>query len=87
MSKLVNEEKEEKKVTRREKEEDLRDEPYYDEIESVYTYLVEEREVPPERIMLFGRSVGSGPTCYLAQKYNNFMGVILESAFMSILNI
>lgn len=38
--------------------------------------------VPPSRILLHGRSLGSGPTCWLAAREKPG-GVILESAFTS----
>ena len=28
-------------------------------------------EIPTENILLYGRSLGSGPSCYLAQKLKN----------------
>ena len=55
----------------------------YDDIEAVYKYLTENLKVLPERIIAFGRSVGSGPSCYLAEKYKNIGGLILNCGFMS----
>ena len=43
-------------------------------------------EIPPERIILYGRSIGSGPACWLAENYP-VAGVILQSAFMSICRV
>ena len=39
-----------------------------------------------ENIILFGRSIGSGPSCFLAEKYN-VAGLILHAAFMSIFRV
>lgn len=54
----------------------------YNDIEAVYTYLINEEKVPPNRIIAFGRSVGSGPSCYLAEKFP-IGGLILNCGFMS----
>jgi len=40
----------------------------YVDIEAAYAYLTEIEKVHPKDILLYGKSVGSGPTCYLAQK-------------------
>ena len=45
------------------------DEGLYDDIETVYLYLTETLSIDPSTIVLFGRSIGSGPSCYLAEKY------------------
>ena len=42
----------------------------YNDIETVYNYLVNQLGVKPETIILYGRSLGSGPSCYLAEKRN-----------------
>ena len=62
------------------------DKSLYDDIETVYLYLTEIINVPPENIILFGRSIGSGPTCYLAEKYN-VAGVILHAGLMSAVRV
>ena len=58
----------------------------YDDIETVYLYITENLSIDPESIILFGRSIGSGPTCYLAEKYP-VAGVILHSPLASILRV
>ena len=58
----------------------------YDDIETVYQYLTENLSIEPERIILFGRSIGSGPTCYLAEKYP-VAGVIINCGLMSALRV
>jgi len=35
------------------------------DIEAVYGFLTTEEKIPPNKILLLGRSIGSGPTCYL----------------------
>ncbi|MDA7917544.1 alpha/beta hydrolase [bacterium] len=54
----------------------------YRAIEKTYRYLVDEEGVAPEDIILLGQSVGSGPTCWLAdrEKHNS---VVLISPFLS----
>ena len=39
--------------------------------------------VPPERVVLHGRSVGGGPTCHLLTRGHKVAGVVLESTFTS----
>ncbi|KAL3778450.1 hypothetical protein ACHAW5_001769 [Stephanodiscus triporus] len=40
----------------------------YANIHSAHSYLTCVANVPPERVILYGKSVGSGPTCWLAQR-------------------
>ncbi len=54
----------------------------YDDIDAVYRYLTEEIKVSPDRILLYGRSVGGGPSTYLAAR-KPVAGMILESTFIS----
>jgi pimeloyl-ACP methyl ester carboxylesterase len=58
----------------------------YDDIETVYFYLTETLKIPSKKIILFGRSVGSGPSCYLAEKYD-VGGLILNSGFLSVFRV
>ena len=59
----------------------------YADIEAAYRYLLEVRRIPPEQIVLYGRSLGSGPSCYLAAKTaregRSVGGVILQSPLLS----
>ncbi|MGB0561435.1 MAG: alpha/beta hydrolase [Spirulinaceae cyanobacterium] len=52
----------------------------YADIAAAYQYLTENQNIPPEKIILFGRSVGGGPTIDLATQ-EPVAGVILESTF------
>ena len=38
------------------------------DIEAAWKHLIETRKMRPNEVVLYGRSVGSGATCYLAQK-------------------
>ena len=59
----------------------------YGDIEAAFSYLTQVRHVPPEQIVLYGRSLGSGPSCYLASKTakegRSVAGVILQSPLLS----
>uniref|UniRef100_A0A7S3PW20 AB hydrolase-1 domain-containing protein n=1 Tax=Chaetoceros debilis TaxID=122233 RepID=A0A7S3PW20_9STRA len=59
----------------------------YADIEAAYAYLLKERKLQPEEIVLYGRSLGSGPSCYLASKTakegRSVAGVILQSPLLS----
>lgn len=58
----------------------------YQDIEAVYRYLVDERQIPPDKIVLYGRSVGGGPSLYLASR-EPVGGLIVESSFVSIFRV
>jgi hypothetical protein len=55
----------------------------YADIRAMWGHLVEERGISPEEIILFGRSLGAGPTAQLATEVSP-AGVILESTFTSV---
>ena len=59
----------------------------YADIEAAYRYLLTVRNTQPEQIVLYGRSLGSGPSCYLAAKTaregRSVAGVILQSPLLS----
>jgi fermentation-respiration switch protein FrsA (DUF1100 family) len=54
----------------------------YRDIDAAYNYLTEVLKLPPQRIIVHGRSVGSGPSVYLASR-QPVAGLVLESAFVS----
>ncbi|XP_050215095.1 uncharacterized protein LOC126666147 [Mercurialis annua] len=55
---------------------------YYD-IEAVYNCLKKDYEVKQEDLILYGQSVGSGPTLHLASRLKKLRGVVLHSAILS----
>lgn len=55
---------------------------YYD-IEAVYNCLKREYEIKQEDIILYGQSVGSGPTLHLASRLQRLRAVVLHSAILS----
>ena len=54
----------------------------YADITAVYKYLTETLKIPPEKIIAYGRSVGSGPSCYLAE-HQKVAGLVIQSGFVS----
>lgn len=54
----------------------------YEDIGAAYDYLRQELNVPPERIIVYGRSVGSGPSVDLASRVP-VAGLAVESGFIS----
>lgn len=55
----------------------------YRDAQAAWRYLTEERAIPGDRIILFGRSLGGAIAAYLAARYAA-MGVVLESTFTSV---
>ncbi|MEN8128566.1 MAG: alpha/beta hydrolase, partial [Planctomycetota bacterium] len=55
----------------------------YKDILATYRYLVNNLQTDPNSIIVHGRSLGSGPSCYLASQ-KSVGGLILESAFLSV---
>lgn len=62
------------------------DQSLYDDIETVYLYLTENLNISSDNIILYGRSIGSGPSSFLAEKHP-VAGVILHSGLMSALRV
>lgn len=54
----------------------------YETAESAYSFLTIQKKFKPENIIVLGRSLGTGPACYLAEKYP-VKGLIFESGFLS----
>ena len=52
----------------------------------MYLYLTENLNIDANKVILYGRSIGSGPSTYLAEKYP-CAGVILHSPIMSALRV
>jgi hypothetical protein len=63
----------------------------YWNIEAAYEFLVKVRQIAPEQIILYGRSLGSGPSSYLAAKTAEdgrpVGGLILHSPFLSVYRV
>uniref|UniRef100_A0A0G4F166 AB hydrolase-1 domain-containing protein n=1 Tax=Chromera velia CCMP2878 TaxID=1169474 RepID=A0A0G4F166_9ALVE len=54
----------------------------YADVEAAFAYLTEVIGIPWHQIVLYGRSLGSGPSIYLASK-KAVRGVVLQSPLMS----
>ncbi len=52
----------------------------YMDMETAWKYLTEERLIPPERILVYGESLGGGVASHIAKKYRPG-GLILASTF------
>ncbi|PKU66815.1 hypothetical protein MA16_Dca014422 [Dendrobium catenatum] len=59
----------------------------YADIETVYECLKEQYKVADEDIILYGQSVGSGPTLDLASRLPNLRAVVLHSPILSGLRV
>jgi fermentation-respiration switch protein FrsA (DUF1100 family) len=60
----------------------------YRDIYQVYLYLTQKLNMQPESIILWGRSLGTGPVVHLAAQVGTQLGgVILESPFTSIIDV
>ena len=58
----------------------------YADIHSVFKYVTTSMGIPHHRVVLYGRSLGSGPTVELAAA-EAVAGIILQSAFTSIISV
>eukprot|EP01091_Cochliopodium_minus_P019615 TRINITY_DN82_c0_g1_i2.p1 TRINITY_DN82_c0_g1~~TRINITY_DN82_c0_g1_i2.p1 ORF type:complete len:277 (-),score=63.17 TRINITY_DN82_c0_g1_i2:104-934(-) len=62
-----------------------------DDIKSVYKFMLEKLNIKSEKIILWGRSLGTGPSCYLASRLCNkkqaCAGLILQSPFLSAIRV
>jgi len=54
----------------------------YEDGDTVYEYLTQQLQIPPDRIIVYGQSVGGGSATKLATQYP-VAGLILESTFTS----
>ena len=54
----------------------------YQDAETAYQYLTQQLEISPERIIIYGRSVGGGSAVDLATRHS-VAGLALESTFIS----
>ena len=55
----------------------------YADIDTVYKCLKEKYGVKDDQLILYGQSVGSGPTVDLASRLPNLQGVVLHSPILS----
>ena len=55
----------------------------YRDVKMVYEWVVSNVTKHEHNVILYGQSVGSGPSCYLASRRDNVGGLILHSPFTS----
>ena len=55
----------------------------YHDIEAAYNCLENDYGIKQEGVILYGQSVGSGPTLHLASRLQRLRGVVLHSAILS----
>ena len=58
----------------------------YADIVAAFSWLLQEKDLLPNEVILYGRSIGSGPTVELASRAE-VGGVILQSAFTSCIRV
>jgi hypothetical protein len=58
----------------------------YIDAETAWDYLTKERNINPDNIIIFGRSLGGAVAIWLAEKHHS-AGLIVESSFTSIADI
>lgn len=63
--------------------ENCSEEGCYSDISIVYDYLIEEKGFSPRQIVLWGVSLGSGPSCYLCEKLSK-RGEILGGLILQV---
>ena len=67
----------------------MNEDQVYRNITTMYNYATIIKKIPALKLLLYGRSLGSGPTLYLAQCIPNVQlgGIILQSPFLSIYRV
>ena len=63
------------------------EETVYEDVEAVWNYLVNKRQIKPENIYIFGHSLGGAIAINLASNHPNLGGLIIESSFTNIINM
>ncbi len=59
----------------------------YESIDATIQYLLDEKHLQLSDIIIYGMSLGSGPSCYIVNKYKKIKGLILECPFTSCISI
>ena len=54
-----------------------------EDAEAAYQHLVRDRGIAPERIILYGQSLGAALALDLAARHNNVAGLVVESGFVT----
>lgn len=56
----------------------------YQDAETMWSYLVEKRQIPADRIFVYGHSLGGAIAIELATRHPQFAGLIVDGSFTSI---
>lgn len=56
----------------------------YQDAETMWNYLVQERQIPPDRIFVYGHSLGGAIAIELAIRHPQLSGLIVDGSFTSI---
>lgn len=56
----------------------------YQDAETMWRYLVETQQIPPDRILVYGHSLGGAIAIELATRHPQFAGLIVDGSFTSI---
>ncbi|WNZ23951.1 alpha/beta fold hydrolase [Leptolyngbya sp. NK1-12] len=56
----------------------------YQDAETAWRYLVQTRQIPPQRIVIYGHSLGGAVAINLASQHPDAAGLIVQSSFSSI---
>jgi len=59
----------------------------YQDAQVAWNYLTEERQIPPQRIFLYGHSLGGAIAIDLAAKHPQAAGLIVQSSFSSMQDV
>ncbi|MGK7922883.1 MAG: alpha/beta hydrolase [Trichodesmium sp.] len=59
----------------------------YQDIEVVWNYLVNQRQINPQNILVYGHSLGGAIAIELATRHPKIAGLIIQSSFTSILDM
>ncbi|MGB3493834.1 MAG: alpha/beta fold hydrolase [Elainellaceae cyanobacterium] len=59
----------------------------YEDAEAAWNYLLHEMDISPERLFVFGHSLGGAIAIELATRHPNMAGLVIEGAFTSILEM
>lgn len=59
----------------------------YEDAETAWHYLVNQREIPPEQLYVFGHSLGGAIALELATRQPRIPGLVIEGSFTSMINM
>ncbi|MFB6276887.1 MAG: alpha/beta hydrolase [Halothece sp.] len=59
----------------------------YEDAETAWHYLVDQREIPPEQLYVFGHSLGGAIALELATRQPQIPGLVIEGSFTSMIDM